>query len=63
MTDERKTTVFQWVRLGAAVLWAAAVLYVHSTVQAFSDIGLVAALALSGAFAGEDLRKMMGGGK
>lgn len=63
MTDERKTTVIQWVRLALAVAWAAAVLFVHSTIQAFSDIGLVAALALAGGLAGEDVRKLIGGGR
>ena len=63
MTSERKTTVFQWVRLATSVAWAGAVLMVHAFVEPFTDIALVAALALSGAFAGEDLRKMIGGGK
>ena len=51
------------MRLATSVAWAGAVLMVHAFVEPFTDIALVAALALSGAFAGEDLRKMIGGGK
>lgn len=63
MTDEKKATVFQWVRLALAVAWAGAVLFVHSSVQAFTDLGLVAALAFAGALAGEDIRKLIGGSR
>ncbi|WP_306049159.1 hypothetical protein [Oceaniradius stylonematis] len=63
MTDERKTTLYQWVRLTLAVAMGGAILFLHTRVQPFSDIGLVAALAFAGALGGDDLRKLIGGGK
>ena len=63
VTDETKTSVYQWARLAGAFVYGCAVLIVHARVAPFTDLALIALLSFAGALAGGDIRKLLGNGK